>query len=80
MRRWDDENAMHKLGTFAYSLEEIGLDEAFVRTRMRGYLEFLDGLERHVAHPWVNRRGVRRTLCGSGAWSPEPLRRSGRDG
>jgi Sulfotransferase family len=49
MRRWDDENAMHKLGTFTYSLDEIGLDEAFVRTRMRGYLEFLDGLEPHVA-------------------------------
>lgn len=46
MLRWDAENAMHKLGRFEYSLAEIGLDEAVIRDRMRGYFELLDLLAR----------------------------------
>jgi hypothetical protein len=45
MLRWDEENAMHKLGRFTYSLEEVGLDEAAVRERMQGYFELLDEIE-----------------------------------
>ena len=44
MLRWDEQNAMHKLGTFEYSLAEIGLDEAVIRDRMRSYFELLDQL------------------------------------
>ena len=45
MLRWDEQNAMHKLGTFEYSLDEIGLDEAIIRDRMRGYFELLERLD-----------------------------------
>ena len=44
MLRWDEQNAMHKLGRFEYSLAEIGLDEAVIRDRMRSYFELLDQL------------------------------------
>lgn len=44
MLLWDRRNAMHKLGTFEYSLDEIGLDEAAIRHRMRSYFELLDRL------------------------------------
>lgn len=44
MQRWDEENVMHKLGAFDYSLEEVGLDEAAVRARMSGYFELLEAL------------------------------------
>lgn len=44
MVRWDAENAMHKLGRFTYSLDDVGLDEAAIRQRMRGYFEQLDAL------------------------------------
>lgn len=44
MVRWDEENEMHKLGAFTYSLEEIGLDEAAVREEMGRYFELLDAL------------------------------------
>jgi hypothetical protein len=46
MLRWDAENAMHKYGTFAYSLDEVGLDEQDIRKRMNGYFAFLDQLPR----------------------------------
>jgi hypothetical protein len=45
MRRWDEENAMHRLGTFEYSLAEIGLGGAVIRERMRTYFALLDRLE-----------------------------------
>lgn len=44
MLRWDETNAMHKLGRFEYSLAEIGLDEAIIRERMRSYFELLQQL------------------------------------
>jgi hypothetical protein len=44
MLRWDEQNAMHKLGTFEYSLAESGLDETVVRSRMRSYFDLLDQL------------------------------------
>jgi Sulfotransferase family len=42
MRRWEEDNTMHKLGAFTYSLEEIGLDETTVRARMASSFELLD--------------------------------------
>ena len=42
---WDERNAMHKLGTFEYSLAEIGLDENVIRERMSSYFDLLDSLE-----------------------------------
>ena len=45
MRRWDEDNAMHKLGRFTYSLEEIGLDEATIRDRMASSFELLDMIQ-----------------------------------
>jgi hypothetical protein len=47
MVRWDGENAMHKHGAFTYSLDEVGLSAAEIRTRMAAYFAFLDEL----AHP-----------------------------
>jgi hypothetical protein len=51
MLRWDERNAMHKLGKFEYSLAEIGLDGTVIRDRMRSYFELLDRLEqaRHAS-------------------------------
>ncbi|HKY13738.1 MAG TPA: sulfotransferase [Microthrixaceae bacterium] len=45
MVRWDEDNAMHKLGRFTYSLGEIGLDEATVRERMASSFELLGMVE-----------------------------------
>lgn len=42
--RWDEENGMHKLGRFEYSLAETGLDDAAIRDRMRSYFELLEQL------------------------------------
>jgi hypothetical protein len=44
MLRWDAENAMHKHGAFTYTLDDVGLDETTIRTRMRDYFSFLDQL------------------------------------
>jgi hypothetical protein len=44
MQRWDTENGMHKLGRFAYSLEDVGLAEAEVRSRMAASFDLLDDL------------------------------------
>lgn len=44
MMRWDRENAMHKQGEFKYSLQELGLDEAVIRSRMARYFALLDKL------------------------------------
>ena len=44
MVRWDAENAMHKHGTFTYSLDDVGLDEQEIRERMSGYFSLLDQL------------------------------------
>jgi hypothetical protein len=49
MLRWDAGNAMHKLGAFTYSLDEVGLDELEIRERMSGYFTFLDRLARSDA-------------------------------
>jgi len=51
--RWDEENGMHKLGRFEYSLADTGLDETAIRDRMRSYFELLEQLaqgrgDRHV--------------------------------
>ena len=44
MLQWDRENAMHKQGEFKYSLQELGLDEAVIRSRMARYFSLLDRL------------------------------------
>lgn len=44
MLAWNEENAMHKLGEFRYSLADAGLEEAEVRRRMSGYFEHLETL------------------------------------
>ena len=51
MRRWEEDNTMHKLGRFTYSLEEIGLDEATVRGRMASSFELLDMVQTHTPQP-----------------------------
>ena len=51
MRRWDEDNAMHKLGRFTYSLEEIGLDEATVREHMASSFELLDMVQTRTPQP-----------------------------
>ena len=50
-QRWNETNAMHKLGRFEYSLAEIGLDEAVIRDRMCNYFGLLDRLDqaRHAS-------------------------------
>ena len=45
MMQWDADNTMHQRGAFRYSLDEIGIDEQTIRTRMSGYFELLDQLE-----------------------------------
>jgi Sulfotransferase family len=49
MLGWDEQNAMHKLGTFTYSVDDIGLDENVIRDRMGSYFELLDVLASHAA-------------------------------
>jgi hypothetical protein len=44
MLQWDRNNAMHKQGEFKYSLEELGLDEAVIRSRMPRYFTLLEQL------------------------------------
>ena len=78
------QNAMHKLGDVQYSLDEIGLDEAVIRDRMRSYFELLDQLaDGRSARPG---QAVGCPPCPPPEPSPEPvsgrpssLRRSGRD-
>lgn len=45
MLDWNAANAMHKLGAFQYSLSDAGLDEAIVKQRMAGYIDFIGRLE-----------------------------------
>jgi hypothetical protein len=42
--RWDEDNAMHKLGRFEYSLADTGLDEDVIRDRMGSYFTLLEQL------------------------------------
>ena len=42
MRRWDEDNTMHKLGRFTYSSRRSASDEATVRERMASSFELLD--------------------------------------
>jgi hypothetical protein len=44
MLQWDKDNRMHKHGEFRYSLEELGLDEGVIRSRMASYFDLLDQL------------------------------------
>lgn len=46
MREWEEENAMHKYGSFKYSLEEFALSEELVREKMSDYFKLLDSLEK----------------------------------
>ena len=69
------ENAMHKLGTFEYSLDEIGLDEAVIRDRMAATSSCSTSSPTDVTHVRAGRRvsamSSPRTLSGTGVWSPE---------
>lgn len=49
MLQWDQDNAMHKQGEFKYSLEELGLEEAVIRSRMANYFKLLDQLAEKAA-------------------------------
>jgi hypothetical protein len=49
MLKWDAEHTMHKQGEFKYSLDELGLDEAVIRSKMSDYFELLDKLAREAA-------------------------------
>jgi hypothetical protein len=44
MLHWETENTVNKHGEFKYSLAELGIDEAMIRTRMADYFELLDTL------------------------------------
>lgn len=44
MLAWNEQNTMHKLGEFRYSLADAGLEEAIIRKRMARYFEQLDRL------------------------------------
>jgi len=46
MLAWNEENRMHKLGEFKYSLQDAGLEEAVIRERMAEYFDLLDKLAR----------------------------------
>jgi hypothetical protein len=49
MLRWDEEHVMHERGAFGYTLDEVGLDEVHIRSRMHAYFELLATLDTATA-------------------------------
>ncbi len=46
IRQWETENAMHKYGSYQYSLKELGIEEEFLRENMADYFELLRSLDK----------------------------------